>query len=415
MPAESDPFHTLRQRRKFRRSVQISTRIIKKKRIDKRNKISSRFQFDAAAAAAVAATAKLETNNQSAMIAADIHLSVHGVWRHLDAKRKARDPQRYVSPSDRRIRAAGRRDRSLSPLVTSLQAPPLRLPGKYLNRISRRMLNDDRNEPIIIFNHGVCVNEPVDLNRQLNKNWIVIEWGTEWVAIVAIYPVLMPSDGTGRLVMGCGGSYVQRQPDILVQGTGVEPIHCYVENVAGVVTLYPLAQMTYVDGMPIQSPVRLIQGNPLWHPLVCSSSLTNIVAGTFLGAIKIEFRRIYLFIRHFLFSLPFLLFKKNWLFSGCGFWAPYQMTVLNVLHCFELFCVVLCIYDRVTTSPVFLARSHGVSASSDTPSAPHFPSPLSFTIQSVISEFYWLDWHHRVGLNEFNDDSKSLFKNWRSR
>ena len=50
----------------------------------------------------------------------------------------------------------------------------------------------------------------------------------------------------GRVLMGCGGSYVQRQPDVLVQGTGVEPIHCYIENVDGVVSLYPLGEMTSV-------------------------------------------------------------------------------------------------------------------------------------------------------------------------
>ena len=60
--------------------------------------------------------------------------------------------------------------------------------------------------------------------------------------------------------MGCGGSYVQRQPDVLVQGTGVEPIHCYIENVDGVVSLYPLGEMTSVDGSPVATPVRLTQG-----------------------------------------------------------------------------------------------------------------------------------------------------------
>lgn len=60
--------------------------------------------------------------------------------------------------------------------------------------------------------------------------------------------------------MGCGGSYVQRQPDVLVQGTGVEPMHCYIENVDGVVSLYPLGEMTSVDGLPVATPVRLTQG-----------------------------------------------------------------------------------------------------------------------------------------------------------
>lgn len=64
----------------------------------------------------------------------------------------------------------------------------------------------------------------------------------------------------GRLLMGCGGSYVQRQPDVVVQGTGVEPIHCYIENINGVVSLYPLGEMTSVDGLPVATPTRLTQG-----------------------------------------------------------------------------------------------------------------------------------------------------------
>ena len=64
----------------------------------------------------------------------------------------------------------------------------------------------------------------------------------------------------GRLLLGCGGSCASRQPDVVVQGTGVEPLHCCVENVAGVVTLYPLGEMTSVDGLRVLSPVRLTQG-----------------------------------------------------------------------------------------------------------------------------------------------------------
>ena len=60
--------------------------------------------------------------------------------------------------------------------------------------------------------------------------------------------------------MGCGGSYNQRQPDIVVQGTGVESIHCCIENAQGVVTLHPIGEMTSVDGMRVVSPVRLTQG-----------------------------------------------------------------------------------------------------------------------------------------------------------
>lgn len=51
--------------------------------------------------------------------------------------------------------------------------------------------------------------------------------------------------------------------DIVLQGTGVQPKHCIIENNANVVTLYPLAEMTTVDGLQVSSPIRLRQGNML--------------------------------------------------------------------------------------------------------------------------------------------------------
>lgn len=51
--------------------------------------------------------------------------------------------------------------------------------------------------------------------------------------------------------------------DIILQGTGVQPKHCVIENVGNVVTLYPLANMTTIDGLRVTSPTRLCQGNML--------------------------------------------------------------------------------------------------------------------------------------------------------
>lgn len=48
--------------------------------------------------------------------------------------------------------------------------------------------------------------------------------------------------------------------DIIVQGTGVENEHCFIENTTGVITLYPLAKMCAVDGILAAGPTRLSQG-----------------------------------------------------------------------------------------------------------------------------------------------------------
>ncbi|PSN35499.1 hypothetical protein C0J52_25377 [Blattella germanica] len=59
----------------------------------------------------------------------------------------------------------------------------------------------------------------------------------------------------GRVTIGAA-----RDADIVLQGTGVEPLHCHIENSNGVVTLYPLAEMTSVDGLKVTIPTRLTQG-----------------------------------------------------------------------------------------------------------------------------------------------------------
>ncbi|XP_011875378.1 PREDICTED: pleckstrin homology-like domain family B member 1 isoform X1 [Vollenhovia emeryi] len=59
----------------------------------------------------------------------------------------------------------------------------------------------------------------------------------------------------GKITLGSN-----RDADILVAGTGVEPVHCAIENNNGVVTLYPINGNTFVDGVSTNSPVRLAQG-----------------------------------------------------------------------------------------------------------------------------------------------------------
>lgn len=48
--------------------------------------------------------------------------------------------------------------------------------------------------------------------------------------------------------------------DIVVQGTGVEAVHCYIDNHQGVVTLVPVGEMTSVDNLTASLPTRLTQG-----------------------------------------------------------------------------------------------------------------------------------------------------------
>ncbi|XP_031778572.1 pleckstrin homology-like domain family B member 1 isoform X2 [Nasonia vitripennis] len=59
----------------------------------------------------------------------------------------------------------------------------------------------------------------------------------------------------GRIILGSS-----READIQLGGTGVEIVHCIIENAGGSVTLQPLSGSTCVDGVPIAAPLRLTQG-----------------------------------------------------------------------------------------------------------------------------------------------------------
>ncbi|MEQ2247746.1 hypothetical protein ILYODFUR_012337, partial [Ilyodon furcidens] len=58
----------------------------------------------------------------------------------------------------------------------------------------------------------------------------------------------------GRTTLGSDGT------DISLQGPGIAPQHCYIENQAGNITLYPCGNQCSVDGIPITKPYRLTQG-----------------------------------------------------------------------------------------------------------------------------------------------------------
>lgn len=58
----------------------------------------------------------------------------------------------------------------------------------------------------------------------------------------------------GRTTLGQG------EVDISIQGPGVAPQHCFIENRSGVITLHPCGNLCSVDGQQIQQPLRLTQG-----------------------------------------------------------------------------------------------------------------------------------------------------------
>uniref|UniRef100_A0A8C5J1W0 Pleckstrin homology-like domain family B member 1 n=1 Tax=Junco hyemalis TaxID=40217 RepID=A0A8C5J1W0_JUNHY len=58
----------------------------------------------------------------------------------------------------------------------------------------------------------------------------------------------------GRTTVGTAGT------DIVLQGAGLAPQHCYIENVRGTLTLHPCGNACAIDGVPLQRPTHLTQG-----------------------------------------------------------------------------------------------------------------------------------------------------------
>ncbi|OXB75923.1 UNVERIFIED_CONTAM: hypothetical protein H355_012891 [Colinus virginianus] len=58
----------------------------------------------------------------------------------------------------------------------------------------------------------------------------------------------------GRTMIGTAAK------DIVLQGPGLEPEHCYIENTRGTLTLHPCGNACTIDGVTIQRPTRLTQG-----------------------------------------------------------------------------------------------------------------------------------------------------------
>uniref|UniRef100_A0A8C8AML9 Pleckstrin homology-like domain family B member 1 n=1 Tax=Otus sunia TaxID=257818 RepID=A0A8C8AML9_9STRI len=63
-----------------------------------------------------------------------------------------------------------------------------------------------------------------------------------------------PDHHPGRTTIGTAAR------DIVLQGPGLAPQHCYIENVRGTLTLHPCGNACTVDGVPLRQPTRLTQG-----------------------------------------------------------------------------------------------------------------------------------------------------------
>ncbi|XP_070699736.1 pleckstrin homology-like domain family B member 1 isoform X2 [Pempheris klunzingeri] len=119
-----------------------------------------------------------------------------------------------------------------------------------MERMSRNKVEHGRQT------HQVLQTTPLDLFEtgkslkvQAERPHLVSLGSGRLSTAITLLPLL-----EGRTTLGSGGT------DIPLQGHGIAAQHCYIENQAGSITLYPCGNQCSVDGLPITKPYRLTQG-----------------------------------------------------------------------------------------------------------------------------------------------------------
>ncbi|XP_029956385.1 pleckstrin homology-like domain family B member 1 isoform X2 [Salarias fasciatus] len=108
----------------------------------------------------------------------------------------------------------------------------------------------------VLQTHQVLQSTPLDLIEtgkslkvQAERPHLVSLGSGRLSTAITLLPLL-----EGRTTLGSGAT------DISLQGPGIAAQHCYIENQAGSITLYPCGNQCVVDGIPITKPYRLTQG-----------------------------------------------------------------------------------------------------------------------------------------------------------
>nr|XP_033499473.1 pleckstrin homology-like domain family B member 1 isoform X7 [Epinephelus lanceolatus] len=119
-----------------------------------------------------------------------------------------------------------------------------------MERVSRSKVEHGRQT------HQVLQSTPLDLIEtgkslkvQAERPHLVSLGSGRLSTAITLLPLL-----EGRTTLGSGVT------DIPLQGNGIAAQHCYIENQAGSITLYPCGNQCSVDGLAITKPHRLTQG-----------------------------------------------------------------------------------------------------------------------------------------------------------
>ncbi|XP_061224242.1 pleckstrin homology-like domain family B member 1 isoform X9 [Neopsephotus bourkii] len=146
-------------------------------------------------------------------------------------------PPRRVSPSTRT------RWQPVSESTRRLRAATMEASSRTPASPTRRVQTIIQNSPLDLIDTGK------GLKVQTEKPHLVSLGSGRLSTAITLLPL-----EEGRTTIGTATT------DIILQGPGLAPQHCYIENAAGTLTLHPCGNACAIDGMPVRRPTRLTQG-----------------------------------------------------------------------------------------------------------------------------------------------------------
>ncbi|XP_031455817.1 pleckstrin homology-like domain family B member 1 isoform X5 [Phasianus colchicus] len=128
-------------------------------------------------------------------------------------------------------------------ITRRLRANTMEAPSRTTTSPIRRVQTIIQNSPLDLIDTGK------GLKVQTEKPHLVSLGSGRLSTAITLLPL-----EEGRTTIGTAAK------DIVLQGPGLAPEHCYIENVRGTLTLHPCNNACTIDGVTIQRPTRLTQG-----------------------------------------------------------------------------------------------------------------------------------------------------------
>ncbi|XP_014115318.1 PREDICTED: pleckstrin homology-like domain family B member 1 isoform X16 [Pseudopodoces humilis] len=135
------------------------------------------------------------------------------------------------------------RRQPMSGTVQHLQEGTMEVSGRTPTSPTHRVQTIIQNSPLDLIDMGK------GLKVQTEKPHLVSLGSGRLSTAITLLPL-----EEGRTTIGTAAT------DIVLQGPGLVPQHCYIENVRGMLTLHPCGNACAIDGVPLQQPMHLTQG-----------------------------------------------------------------------------------------------------------------------------------------------------------